>query len=166
MNIDDTRKNNLSESLSFQDITAEIGDVRLPLQDTGGEADALDVADTFPGGTVVVDETISRPLPEETISTRVLTGSSPKPRPMWLDGLVSGGLGLLFLMPILLNTGWRRYQPWISFMIMLLAIGGAVWSLFGLQVEKEPTGRKWCLIAASFGIMVAFIAFLMRAPVR
>lgn len=166
MNDEDKKRAVAGGSLSFQDITAEIGDVQLPLREDRTEADRLDATADLPGGTVIVNEKVSLPTFEETLSTRVLTGSSPKPRPMWLDGVVSVGLGFLFLIPIVLNMGLRRYQPWISFMIMLLALGGGAWSLFGLQVEKEPVGRKWCLGVAVAGLVVAFIAFLMRAPLR
>lgn len=168
MNDDDKKRAEAGGSPSFQDITAEIGDVQLPLREDRTEAEADQRAATadLPGGTVIVNEKVSLPTLEETLSTRVLTGSSPKPRPMWLDSVVSIGLGFLFLIPIVLNMGLRRYQPWISFMIMLLALGGAVWSLFGLQVEKEPVGRKWCFGVAVAGLLVALIAFLMRAPIR
>lgn len=164
----DTGKRQAPESTGFQDITAEIGDVALPLSGEAPSAEASD-ADFFRdlgGGTVVVDEQAPRSFPEVPSELRVLTGSSPKTRPMWLDGFVTSGIGVLFLLPILLNTGMRGYQPWISLMIVVLALGAAVWSLFGLQVEKEPTGRRMCFISAAVGLLIAVVAFLVRAPIR
>lgn len=168
MNTNEQNSKQPEESLSFQDITAELGDIKIsPVQDgTPGSEPALPEASYPPGGTMIVDDTSVPPSPEEAMSTAALTGSSPKPRPMWVDGLVCDVLAALFILPIVLNIGLRGYQPWISYSAMFLALGAAVWSLFGLQVETEPTGRKMCFISAGAGVIIAIVAFLVRAPLH
>jgi len=153
-------------STGFQDITAEIGDVTIPLEGDmpQGERVDKDFFQDFAGGTVIVDENAPSQTPEIPSELRVLTGSSPKARPMWLEGLFSSGLGALVLVPIVLNIGLRGYQPWISLVVMVLALGAAAWSLFGLQAEKEDAGRRLCWIGAAVGLLVAVVAFLVRAP--
>ena len=166
MNQDKDRRQ-ASPSTGFQDITAEIGDVTIPLEGDVRRSESVDKAffQDFGGGTVIVDENAPVPTPEIPSELRVLTGSSPKARPMWLEGLFCNGLAALVLVPIILNIGLRGYQPWISLVVMVLALGAAVWSLFGLQVEKEDTGRRLCWISAAVGLLVAVVAFLVRAPV-
>ena len=154
-----------SESLSFQDITAEIGDIQLPvetLSPAGGNASQTPIE--IEGGTVILDET-TPVAKEEPSHTRVLTGSSPTPRPMWLEGLLSSVLGALFIIPIALKIALVDYQPWISYMVILLTVGASIWSLFGLQVETSDVGKKMCFISAALGVFVALIAFIVRAPV-
>ena len=163
MNHDNDIPKEQQEGLSFQDMIEEMGDIPFnvdaeeialaPLPEPGRD---------LPGGTVVVDENPSWANPEETISTRILTGCSPQPRPMWVDGLGSSALGLFFLIPILMRSGLRSYQPWISYMIMLLALGGMAWSLLGLQVETSRKGKKWCWSVALMGMVVALVAFFTR----
>lgn len=164
----DRDKRQATPSTGFQDITAEIGDVTIPLEADmpRGEPVDKDFFQDFGGGTVIVDANAPATTPETPSELRVLTGSSPTARPMWLEGLFSSGLGALVLVPIILNIGLRGYQPWISLMVMVLALGAGVWSLFGLQVEKEETGRRLCWIGAAVGLLVAVVAFLVRAPVR
>ena len=156
-----------AESLSFQDLTAELGDVRIPLEEEAPEAaEAIPEPPDFPGGTMVVDEVVVGSLPEEPPEMRVLTGSSPVPRPMWLEGLASTALAAAFIAPIILRIGLRGFQPWISFTAMFLALGSALWSLLGLKAEKTESGKKMCYVSAGIGLLVAIIAFLVRAPVR
>ena len=164
----DRDKRQAAPSTGFQDITAEIGDVTISLEGEvpRGEPVDRDFFQDFGGGTVIVDENAPTPTPEIPSELRVLTGCSPKARPMWLEGLLSSGLGALVLVPIILNIGLRGYQPWLSLVVVVLALGAAVWSLFGLQVEKEDAGRRLCWIGAAVGLLVAVVAFLVRAPVR
>jgi len=81
---------------------------------------------------------------------------------MWVDGIMCNLLAAIFILPVLLNIGLRGYQPWISYSVMFLALGASVWSLFGLQVEDGPSGRKMCLISAGLGLALALIAFGVR----
>jgi len=152
------------ESLSFQDITAELGEIQIPPSATGqadnGGAPPVEPADF--GGTIIVEDTRPGPATNEGITTSALTGSSPKPRPMWVDGIMCNLLAAIFILPVLLNIGLRGYQPWISYSVMFLALGASVWSLFGLQVEDGPSGRKMCLISAGLGLALALIAFGVR----
>ncbi len=160
--------NKAPESLSFQDITAEVGDIRLPVAERSSTEQRQDVreAEIITGGTIIVDEGSISHSSEERISSEALTGSSPKPRPMWMDGLACSMLAALFITPIVLNIGLRSYQPWVSFIAMFLAFGAVLWSLFGLQVEKQPAGRKMCLISAALNLFVTVIAFIVRAPLQ
>ncbi len=156
-----------AESISFEDITAEMGDIRLPLTD-GGDAPGTTSpeADYFdPTATVIIDDAeVPQKKQEENPHLRVLTGSSPKPRPMWMDGLLSNLLAAGFMAPIVLRTNFIYYQPWISFMAMFLALGGGVWSLLGLRREDTVLGRRLCWVGAGVGLLVIALAFIFRAP--
>ncbi|HOC67656.1 MAG: hypothetical protein BWX80_01259 [Candidatus Hydrogenedentes bacterium ADurb.Bin101] len=161
-----TRKDETTskESLSFQDITAELGDIRIPPPDAGQLEDAgvLPAESADFGGTIIVEDTRPGTATSEGITTSALTGSSPKPRPMWVDGIMCNLLAAIFILPVLLNIGLRGYQPWISYSVMFLASGASVWSLFGLQVEDGPSGRKMCLVSAGLGLALVLIAFVVR----
>ncbi len=152
--------------LSFEAITAEIGDVVIPLQEDRQPSAPQETA-PWPEsyGTVIVDDSdMPVAAPEEDNNLRVLTGSSPQPRPMWVDGLLSAILAGLFIVPIVLRTGWTQYQPWISYMSMLLALGAGLWSLLGLRQAKTMEGKRMCYIAAGVSIVIVLAAFLLRAP--
>jgi hypothetical protein len=156
------------ESSSFQDITNEMGDIRVPVREGDVTGDAWE---THPGsellnGTVLVGGGESHSVREADSGMRVLTGGSPKARPMWVDGLGSSVLAAVFVLAVILSTGLKQCQPWISLVVMVLALGSALWSLFGLKVEKDPLGRRMCLFSAALGVLVAILAFIVRAPVR
>ena len=108
-------------STGFQDITAEIGDVTIPLEGDmpQGERVDKDFFQDFAGGTVIVDENAPSQTPEIPSELRVLTGSSPKARPMWLEGLFSSGLGALVLCrsfrPKRISAG-SHWWSWCFFM--------------------------------------------------
>ena len=140
MNHNDTGHEQPGKSLSFQDITAELGDIRMPPPETEAAGKVAEPAETpsYSGGTIIVEDTGKSPFPKEAIATSVLTGSSPKPRPMWIDGFVCDALAAVFIMPVIVSAGLRGYQPWISYCVMFLARGFS-WSLFGMQVEN---GRR------------------------
>lgn len=153
------------QPLSFEAITAEIGDVAIPVSEEPSRPtqDTSDSPDFY--GTVIVDDSETpAAVPEEDLNMRVLTGSSPKPRPMWVDGLFSAVLAGLFITPVMLRIGLAQYQPWISYMAMLLALGAGLWSLLGLRQEDTSVGKRMCYVGALLSLIVLVAAFLVRAP--
>jgi len=157
---------NENEVLSFEAITAEIGDVSIPVQEDEPvpEAEALP-ADFFPeGGTVMGDDaSIGKDMEEDEtdrINRRILTGCSPETRHMYVEGIFCGVLASLFMLPVVLRTGFEDYQPWFSYFSMLLAGGAVLWSLSGLQVESKVEGKRLCIGSAVFCAVVVIVAFL------
>ncbi len=162
----DQQKETTDAPLSFEAITAEIGDVVIPLQEDHQPSKPLETA-PWPEsqGTVIVnDADLPIAAPEENNNLRVLTGSSPQPRPMWAEGLFSAILAGLFIMPVLLRTGWTQYQPWISYMSMLLALGAGLWALLGLRQTTTIMDKRMCYIVAGVSLVILLAAFLLRAP--
>ena len=158
-----------NEVLSFEAITAEIGDITIPVPDEDAvAADDTLPADFFPdmGGTVMGDDAPAPKTLEEDqidrINSRVLAGCSPQTRHMYVEGIFCGVLALLFMVPIVLRTGFVQYQPWFSYFSMILAGGAVVWSLSGLQVETKVEGKRMCIGSAVFCAVVVLIAFLFR----
>ncbi len=159
-----------NETLSFEAITAEIGDVSIPVKDES-DKEATAQPDTFGdiGGTVMVDETAPARTPvshdmQDRLNSRVLTGGSPQSRPVWVEGLACGILAGLVMAPVVLRIALVQYQPWISYMAILLSGGAALWSLYGLQVEETTEGRRMCVVSAAICIAVMVVAFLVRHP--
>lgn len=158
-----------NEVLSFEAITAEIGDITIPVkEDEAAQVDDALPTDFFPdmGGTVMGDDAPMPKTPEDSeidrINSRVLTGCSPKTRHMYVEGIFCGVLAALFMVPIVLRTGFVQYQPWFSYFSIILAVGAAIWSLSGLNVETKVEGKRMCLASAGFCVAVAIIAFLFR----
>lgn len=159
-----TEKRQQSESLSFQSITAEIGDISIPVSEERAAETPVDpIHLDGMSGTVIVEE-LEAPPPEEDINLRVLTGSSPKPRPMWAEGMFSAILAGLFIAPVVLRMGLLHYQPWISYMVILLALGASLWSLLGLRQATTVIDKRMCYITAVINLIILLTAFLMRRP--
>ncbi len=163
------------EVLSFEAITAEIGDVSLPVrddEDTKEEArEESAPPDSFEdiGGTVMADAAIPAQPDldkdeQDRINSRILTGCSPQTRHMYVEGFFCGALATVFMAPIVLRIGLMQYQPWFSYMAMLLAGGAAIWSISGLTVEEKKEGRQLCVVSAVYCFAVAVVAFLVRTP--
>lgn len=155
-----------SASLSFEEITAEIGDISMPVGGTLPAEALAQEADggNFPGGTVVVDDAAEVELRLNNLNTRVLTGGSPQPRPMWAEGLFCDVFAAALLLPVLLRAGLLHYQPWISYVAILLGLGGAIWSFLGVRVSESIPGRRMSWIAGLLGLILALLAFLFRVP--
>lgn len=98
-------------------------------------------------------------------STRVLTGSTKRATPMWVSSLFVGGIALIFSLPIALNDRFQGFQPQLSYSVMLLASGTALWALYGmLRGNEPPRERKLCGIGLALSLLAALIAFLVRNP--
>lgn len=157
------------KSLSFEAITEEIGDVVIPVSEKhDGAASEDPTHEQEMSGTVIIEDDYFSEVapPDEDVNLRVLTGSSPKPRPMWVDSLFSGILAALIIMPVVLRIGsLQYYQPWISYMTMLLALGAGLWALLGLRQEDTTAGKRMCYAGAILNLVVLLTAFLVRMPV-
>ena len=98
-------------------------------------------------------------------STRVLTGSTKRATPMWVSSLFVGGMALIFSIPLALNDGFKPFQPMLSYSIMLLAVGAALWALYGMLSGSESgRGRKLCGIGLALSVLAILIAFATRNP--
>ncbi len=163
------------ESLSFEALTAELGDVSIPVKDdekkekTSGDKPASDAAYEDIGGTVMAGDEFPERTPmdedlQDRINNRILTGASPKARPVWVEGMFCGVLSAVIIAPAALRIALTAFQPWLSLMVMLLAGGGALWSLYGLRVEESQESRRMCVVSAVVCAVVALVAFLVRVP--
>lgn len=151
-------------SLSFEAITSELGEIEFPSKLDLPSSEEENALSDF-GGTIIVDDEHLPPvLPANNPNLRVLTGCSPTPRPLWIDGILSASLAAFFILPIVFRLGLRQYQPWVSYMAILLAFGAGVWSLYGLRMEPTKRGRQLCCLSAAINFAVVLIAFLVRAP--
>jgi hypothetical protein len=174
------------ESLSFQSLVEEYGDVIVPPSPPSGDignrntlvdapteivpndsvADGslLDRESLFMGGTVMGDvlpEARRRQLEQDM---RVLGASGGKKTPIWLQAFFLGGLSLLLLLPIVGGSGFVMFQPWYSYMVIFLAAVTAFWAVYGLIHEEEPKERLLCLIGLGMAVAAIAAAWLTRAP--
>jgi hypothetical protein len=169
------------ESLSFQSLIEEMGDLpstqdpqneegNTPLpaggnRATGSLADAGYIG--FDGGTVAgnTDEPAAPRRKKSEDDFRVLTGSSPKRTPIWLQTLLMGGAAVLFLLPVSGKaSGYVYYQPWYSYGVIFLAAVTVLWSLYGMYREDENRDRGLCAIGLVMGIAAGVVAYLVSAP--
>jgi len=96
---------------------------------------------------------------------RVLTGSSPKRTPIWLQTLLTGGASVLLLLPVSgKSSGYVYYQPWYSYGVMFLAAVTVLWSLYGVYREEENRDRALCAIGLVLGLAAAVGAWLVSSP--
>lgn len=156
-----------SSSLSFESLRSELGDLpipppsaegTLPLEDAGLE---LDHEEASP---FVAEESTVEAMPRQEIRMEALTGSSPQRRPLWVDALFCIVFALMLVASILFKSGFVSFEPWISRIATLLALGGAGWAMLGLRSAKSVAGKRftWGIVVA--GLIVAFMAYLVRMP--
>lgn len=169
------------ESLSFQSLIEEMGDLpatEVRREEGGGAPGAPDrnlatgsLVDAgflgMDGGTMPgdVDQPAApRRKPNEN-DFRVLTGSSPKRTPIWLQTLLTGGASVLLLLPVSgKSSGYVYYQPWYSYGVMFLAAVTVLWSLYGVYREEENRDRALCAIGLVLGLAAAVGAWLVSSP--
>lgn len=152
-----------SGGTSFEDLGGGMGvplaaprDLDDPRDDRNAGAHGLDeVPDPE------VERKLAQLLGEDEQAVRVLAGSAPKPRPMWISGL---GLGLLtwgVCYYIALNSAYNSFEPYASYLVAVLGLGGVAWSVSGLRNENEEAqARKlnWLgLVLASTAIGIALL---------
>ena len=105
---------------------------------------------------------------KKEINTRALTASASRATPIWVSSVFAGGLGWVLLLPLLpfisSQNVFRGAQPWMSYSIVFLGIGTAVWALNGLLRDDPKKERMLCLIGLVLGILGALAAFLVRMP--
>ena len=169
------------ESLSFQSLIEEMGDLpatQAPQTDGGDLTEPADrnlatgsLADAgfvgFGGGTVAgdADEPTARRRRKNEDDFRVLTGSSPKRTPIWLQTLLMGGIAVLLLLPVSGRaSGYVYYQPWYSYGVIFLAAVTILWSLYGMYRGEENRDRGLCAIGLVMGVAAGIVAYLVSAP--
>lgn len=160
-----------NEVLSFEALTAEDGDINMPVKEIPStKGDDAPATDSFRemGGTNMGDGVPDEKTPEDDeidrLNSHILTGCSPATRHMYVEGIFCGILASLFMAPIILRTGFVQYQPWFSYFSMALAVGATVWSLSGWHVETKTAEKRMSIISALFCMVVAVVAFLFRMP--
>jgi len=113
-------------------------------------------------------ETADRGPRQKEISAKALTGSSPKPTPMWVSSLFTGGMSWVLLIPLVPFTSrsniFHAAQPWMSYCIVFLGLGTMLWAGAG-TLGQGPRKERWlCLMGAAIGLAAALVAFLVRTP--
>lgn len=102
------------------------------------------------------------------ISSQALTGSAPKPTPVWVSGLFTGGLSWVLLIPLMPFTSggniFHQAQPWMSYSIVFLGLGTVMWAGAGSLRQDPRRERLLCLMGAILGLAAALVAFLVRTP--
>lgn len=101
---------------------------------------------------------------EEELNARVLTASTPPPRPMWIGALAAPAMAWLLVF-LLWNTTMFRdiLQPWMSYLIMLMAAGGLLWAgAGGLRPKAGKAERVLC----GTGFLLSFVALVVAWRMR
>jgi len=152
----------------FQSLREELGS--LPREATPAMEDPRDSRYAGADGLdEVPDPEIERKLAamlgEDEHAARVLTGGAPKSRPMWVGGTILSVFALFLCWFFLSTGGYRSSQPFVSYTIMVVALGAMVWSYSGMRNEKESEQqRKLNWIGMILGLIAAIVAFLQRSP--
>ncbi|MCA1902616.1 MAG: hypothetical protein LDL53_10435 [Candidatus Hydrogenedens sp.] len=182
------KKQEENVSLSFEDLSAELGDVSIKVKDkvepesTGEKMGAKEpiiknplddehVENPFnlsaetqePAGTTPTSgyKHLKRKPSDDPNEFRILTASSPKPTPMWVSGLISAILAFILSLPLTKNTGTAFFPPLFSYSIILLAGGSIVWNGYGLLLSEDSTfNKRMCIPGIIFAIIAIIIAII------
>jgi hypothetical protein len=110
-----------------------------------------------------IDRRLAQMLGEDEKAVRVLAGSAPKGKPMWISGAFLGAMTWGVCIFIALNSAFDSFEPLGSYVVMVLALGTLAWSISGLRNENdEPQARKLNLIGLFLALSAALVAFLQR----
>ena len=93
---------------------------------------------------------------------RVLTASSPKPAPMWVNGLLLGIVSCIMLAPLVRETVFSDVRRLVSYVVLVVSGGTLLWCGFGLA-RRGPAKERWlCLIGLFMGLLAAAVALIVR----
>ena len=168
-----------AESFSFQDLISDLPPVPdapqggTGFQDLAGDMEfaapraADDPRDDRNAGQHGLDDVpdpeverkLAQMLGEDDTAVRVLTGGSPKGRPVWISGMFLGLLSWGMCYFLSLNSGYNSVEPYVSYMVGLIGLGALAWSISGLRNEDDSeTERKLNWIPLILGVSAAAIA--------
>ncbi|NLN94162.1 MAG: hypothetical protein GX130_12765 [Candidatus Hydrogenedens sp.] len=159
MSFSEELKEDLSP-LSFESLQAEMGE--LPVAAPEGEEEIPLAPEE--SAAPLKSEVDREPIPLKEISMEALTGSSPQRRPLWVDALFCILFAGTLLALVFFKSGFASYQPWISHVAILLALGGAGWAFLGLRSAKSLAGKRFTWGIVAVGLIVALLAFAVRMP--
>jgi len=156
---------------SFQDLMEEFDDELIPGQKAPVAEDEEPPADYRPDW---AGEAPPEPAPkddrpktiEDQLNARVLTGSTPPPRPMWIGAIIAAGMAWLLIFLVAQTSAFRAIlQPWMSYTAMLVALGAIVWAIAGYR-DRETLlfRRRLCGIGFLLGVGALGVAWWMRHP--
>ncbi len=145
----------------FQDLAADMQfapprDLHDPRDDrNAGQHGLDDVPDPE------VERKLRQMLGEDETAVRVLTGASPKSRPMWISGTFLGVLTWGVCYFIALNSAYNSVEPYISYIVAVLALGTGAWGVSGLRNENDTESERklsWIplVLAISAGAIALF----------
>lgn len=169
-----------NESLSFQSLISELGDMNVgqetliagrdaPNHGMEGLRDVSQLDTEIADAPTMLDAERAAEAARRRaeLDYRVLTESSSRRTPIWLQSLLLGGLANLLLLPIVGGSGFIYFQPWYSLAVSFFAAVTVFWSLYGLVRIKphETAGERWlCLIGLVLAVLAGVVAFMLRAP--
>ncbi len=99
------------------------------------------------------------------LKNEALTGSCALATPTWVTSLTLGIVASLAVTPIALSTGFRFFQPWLSYIIVLVGLFATSYAVGGLAKKKDPPEfRKRCFAGLTLGLISIVVAILYRSP--
>ncbi len=168
------------ESLSFQSLISELGDMNVGEETViakggtaphapGGLRDVSHLDTEISDAPTMLDAERAAEAARRRaeLDYRVLTESSSRRTPIWLQTLLLGGLADLLLLPIVGGSGFIYFQPWYSLAVCFFSSVTVFWSLYGLVRIKphETAGERWlCLIGLGLAVLAGVVAFMLRTP--
>lgn len=152
------------ESTSFQDLFDDFGGELVPGQKDVEEVPPVqdfrpDWAGEAPPEPVVKEEP-QRTL-EDDLNSRVLVSSGARPRPAWINAAVAGVMGCALAWFVSQSTSFRTlFQPWLSLLVALVALGAITFSVAGFRQVNQPLiERRLCAIGFVLGVLALFFAW-------
>lgn len=182
-------KQSSATSLSFEDLTAELGEIKLHVAEEPRDTEGSN-APVSPTGRLMnpKEETVEDPFalsgPRESAGVgdhpqpqgykhlrrkpsddpnefRILTASSPKPTPMWVSGLMSSLLAFVLSLALIKNVGIPFFPNLFAYSVMFLSGGVIFWNGYGVIFTEDSTfNRLMCIPGIVLGVLALGIAFL------
>lgn len=169
-------------SLSFEDLSTELGDISIKIpgssESVASKEPVVNRDFTSAKNNAPTQEAAENPFalsakPEEKAEPstggykhlkrkpsddpnefRILTASSPKATPMWVSGLISALLALILSIPLLKNSQSPFFPSLFSYSVILLAGGSAFWNGYGLFWSGDSSlNRILCIPGIIFSII-------------
>jgi len=177
-----TEKQEKKVSLSFEDLSTELGDIsiKVPSSSESMSSKEPEVNKDFTNAknNTSTQEGVENPFtlsakPEEKAEPstggykhlkrkpsddpnefRILTASSPKATPMWVSGFISALLALILSIPLLKNSQSSFFPSLFSYSVILLAGGSAFWNGYGLLWSGDSSlNRILCIPGIIFSMI-------------
>ncbi|MBI2426195.1 MAG: hypothetical protein HYV27_25450 [Candidatus Hydrogenedentes bacterium] len=103
------------------------------------------------------------PIGADELSKRVLRGSAPRSKPMWVKGLWPGAVSLALCIFVYVNDDVKTIQPYFSYGVMVIGGFTMIWGADGLRrSDWEPKERYLCGVPFAMGLVALILAFFLR----